>query len=185
MGFSERLQKSIRVLVVVVDSAVWVAEKLVPLSEMAGDAAAEVPERAAQPMEPLPLWALPHTEKATAGGGINAVDARLARRRDDFIQVFMCQNSRHFFWLSPSQRWRGLLCVSEQVLASNSRHTCSPVNNRQQFAYQFIASGVFVFELTLLGSISLQLRWALLAMAMLGPNFVVPSTGACPLAARR
>jgi hypothetical protein len=71
--------------------------KLVPLSEMAADAAAEVPERAAQALEPLPLWALPHTEKATAGGGINAVDARPARRRDDFIQVFMCQNSRHFF----------------------------------------------------------------------------------------
>jgi hypothetical protein len=67
------------------------------------------------------------------------------------------------------------------VIASSPRHTCSPADNRQQFAYQFIASGVFVFELTLLGSISLQLRWALLAMAMLGPNFVVSSAATCPL----
>jgi hypothetical protein len=143
------------------------------------------PPESAGEVEPLPLWAPPHADKAIASGTISTVAARPARRRDDFFQVFMCQNSRHFFLIEPIAARRGLLCVFEPVIASNPRHTCSPADHRQQFAYQFIASGVFVFELTLLGSISLQLRWALLAMAMLGPNFVVPSTGACPLAARR
>jgi len=87
------------------------------------------------------------------------------------MQVFIWGNSWHIFLIEPTQQGDGQI-EQARALALCTRHTCSPADNWQQFAYQFIASGIFVFELTLLGSISLQLRWALLAMAMHGPNFV-------------
>jgi hypothetical protein len=43
------------------------------------------------------------------------------------------------------------------VQIENARHTCSLGFNWQQFAFHFMTTRFFVFELTLIGSISLQL----------------------------